>query len=67
MIIEQESERDFLHAPLKSPQFGLPDYSADQIVLWRVGRAIAEASIRASGDTAVEAIVKLKGADPRSL
>jgi hypothetical protein len=66
MIIEEESEREFLHALLKSPQFGLPEYSADQLVLCRVGRVIAEASIRASGDSAVEAIAKLKSAVPNS-
>ena len=44
MIIEQESQSDFLRALLKSPQFGLPDYSADPIVQRRVGRAVAEAS-----------------------
>ena len=44
MIIEQETQSDFLRALLKSPQFGLPDYSADPIVQRRVGRAIAEAS-----------------------
>jgi hypothetical protein len=44
MIIEQGSQSDFLRALLKSPQFGLPDYSADLIVQRRVGRAIAEAS-----------------------
>ena len=43
MIIGQGSQSDFLRALLKSPQFGLPDYSADPIVQRRVGRAIAEA------------------------
>jgi hypothetical protein len=42
MIVEQGSQSDFLRALLKSPQFGLPDYSADPIVQRRVGRAIAE-------------------------
>src|ERR1035437_10095715 len=44
MIIEKESECDFLRALLKSPQFGLPEYTADPIVQLRVGRAVAEAS-----------------------
>ena len=44
MTIEKESERDFLRALLKSPQFGLPEYTADPIVQRRVGRAVAEAS-----------------------
>ena len=44
MIIEKESECDFLRALLKSPQFGLPGYMADPIVQRRVGRAVAEAS-----------------------
>jgi hypothetical protein len=44
MIIEQGSQSDFLRALLRSPQFGLPDYSADPIVQRRVGRAIAEVS-----------------------
>ena len=44
MIIEKESECDFLRALLKSPQFGLPEYTADPIVQRRVGRAVAEAS-----------------------
>ena len=44
MIIEKESDRDFLRALLKSPQFGLPGYMADPIVQRRVGRAVAEAS-----------------------
>jgi len=42
MIIEQESECDCLRALLKSPQFGLPEYSADPIVQRRVGKTIAE-------------------------
>ena len=44
MIIEKESDRDFLRALLKSPQFGLPEYTAYPIVQRRVGRAVAEAS-----------------------
>ncbi len=44
MTIEPESERGFLRALLKSPQLGLPEYSADPIVQRRVGRAVAEAS-----------------------
>ena len=43
-IIEKESECDFLRALLKSPQFGLPEYTADPIVQRRVGRAVVEAS-----------------------
>jgi hypothetical protein len=45
MIIQNDSERDFLRALLKSPQYGLPEYSADPIVQRRVGKAVAEASI----------------------
>jgi hypothetical protein len=32
VIIKKESECDFLRALLKSPQFGLPEYTADPIV-----------------------------------
>ena len=44
MIIENDSERDYLRALLKSPQFGLPEYTVDQIAQRRVGRALAETS-----------------------
>jgi hypothetical protein len=44
VIIEHESEREFLRALLQSPQFGLPDYEADPIVRRRVGKVIAETS-----------------------
>jgi hypothetical protein len=71
MIIKQESQSDFLRGLLKSPQLGLPDYSADPIVQRRVGRAIAETSSpitagatngRAPRETAPsDAILELKG------
>jgi hypothetical protein len=44
MIIKREFECDLFRAFLKSPQFGLPEYTADPIVQRRVGRAVAEAS-----------------------
>lgn len=44
MIIEWESEVDFLRALLASPQFGLPAYSDDPNVQRRLGRVLAVAS-----------------------
>ena len=44
MIIENDSDRDYFRALLRSPQFGLPEYSADPIVQRRVGKALAETS-----------------------
>ena len=46
MIIRQQEDRDFLRALLDSPQFGLPEYTADPIVQRRVGRVLAETSKR---------------------
>ena len=44
MTIENDALREELRALLESPQLGLPQYSADPIVLRRVGIALAKAS-----------------------
>jgi hypothetical protein len=46
MTIKSDGQREQILALMKSPQLVVPDYSADPIVLRRVGRMLAEASAR---------------------
>ena len=46
MTIENDILREQVLALMKSPQLELPDYSADPIVLRRVGKVLSETSAR---------------------
>lgn len=46
MTTESDDLREQILAQMKSPQLGLPEYSADPIVLRRVGRVLADTSAR---------------------
>ena len=46
MTIENDALREEILVQMKSPQFGVPEYSADPMVLRRVGRALSELSAR---------------------
>jgi hypothetical protein len=54
MTITSDDLREQILALMKSPQLVVPDYSADPIVLRRVGRVIADTSVRVRSRAAEE-------------